>query len=114
MGETPVVSNFVVSYHVEVSRNFLNVESPSMPARGQGPSPVCSLDPNHLVFQFFIAIWTYWCLGRPRWTFTPVLYTGLLCKGCWDGGAPLSPPIRGRIHLFSFSGNLDFNQFKWY
>ena len=67
-----------------------------------------------LVLPILYFVWTYWCLGRPRWTYTPVLYTGLLCKGCWDGGAPLSPPICGRIHLFSFPGNLDLNQFKWY
>ena len=67
-------------------------------------------------FPILHSSWTNWCLGRPRRTYTPVLYlylyTGLLllCKGCWDGGSPLSPPVCGRIHLFSFPGNLDLNQ----
>ena len=56
-------------------------------------------------------------LAGPGRTYTPDLYTGLLWKGCWDGGAPppLSPLSVGEfVHLFSFPGNLDLNQFKWY
>jgi len=50
-----------VSYHVEVSSDFLKVELPSMPAKRARPFTGMFFGPESLVFQFFIAIWTYWC-----------------------------------------------------
>ena len=49
------------------------------------------------VLPILYSSWTNWCLGRhTRRTYTPVLlYTGLVCKGYWDGGAPLSPLFVG-------------------
>ena len=48
-----LVSNYVVSYHVEVSRNLLNLGSPSMPAKSPGPVTGMFFDSISL-FRFFI------------------------------------------------------------
>mmetsp|Transcript_3787 Transcript_3787/g.3944 ORF Transcript_3787/g.3944 Transcript_3787/m.3944 type:complete len:129 (+) Transcript_3787:1297-1683(+) len=54
------VSNYVVSYHVEVSREPLNAGSPSMPAKSPVPFTGMFFGPESFGFSLFYPAWTNW------------------------------------------------------
>ena len=75
---------------MEVSSGLLNVESPSMPAKS--PWPFTGMFFVHLVFQFFIEIWTHWCLGRHQVGHTRLFYTQAYYAKDVGTGVPPFPP----------------------